>query len=116
MSAGASSRSKNFESRQESVSSNTCLCKYRAQSRALDPAVIGYSHRRPRPILILTQESNVVTSSYDLEPEALQSLYDILEGNVNRELGSHTATPVSAMKTSSAEDASSRTSGPKVST
>jgi hypothetical protein len=81
----------NFESRQERVSTNTCLRKYRTQSRAFDPTVIGYGHWCPRPILILMQQSNMATCSHYMEPETLQSPYDVLDGDIDRELGSHTA-------------------------
>ena len=67
------------------------------------------------PIVALTQQRDVVTSSHHLKPEVLQRLQDILDGSVHGKLGYHTATPVSATNTSNAEDVSSSASGPKVS-
>lgn len=87
----------NFESRQESVSPNTCLREYRTQGRALDPPVIGSGNRRPCSIFILTRQSNVVTTPRHLKPTVFRSPYDLLQRNIRRELGYHTATPVSAM-------------------
>lgn len=77
--------------------------------------MIGDGHGGPSPIFVLTQQGYVVAFSHNSKPEVFQGVDDLVAGSVHRELACHTATPVSATKTSSAEDVSSRTSGPKVS-
>ncbi len=77
--------------------------------------MIRYGHRCLGAIVVYSDERNVISLSHDLKPQMSQGLYDILDWDICRELVYQTATPVSAKKTSIAEETSSNTCGPNVS-
>jgi len=78
-------------------------------------SVIRYGHRCLGTIVVFSDERDVISPSHDLKSHESQCLDDILDRDICRELVYQTATPVSATKTSIAEETSSKTCGPKVS-